>query len=283
MGFLKMIITKCDDPAELSSFLRLDYANNLYFFTYLNEILNNSSVEVLIAKYKSRIVLALLLTPIHCCISSSDINYVNAIADQLPIIHSVHVVGRKDLVEHLLRISKGPERDKHIYSFCEYTPAIVSNNPATVSQKAAESNLKDLIKFYSNNDMLIDAASRLPAILSWCKAYFIYKDHEIVSCALTTTQTNDAAMIGSVYTIPGYRNHGYAKDCVSNLCRDLTSNHIKPYLFYKSDDDFLAEFYKSLGFRETNTWILATSNRSFCSRRKRTYRPSDPCRNYESC
>jgi hypothetical protein len=71
---MKMILTKCENLAELSSFLKIDYAINLYFFIYFNETTNNSSIEVLTAKYKSKIALALLLTPIHCCISSSDIN-----------------------------------------------------------------------------------------------------------------------------------------------------------------------------------------------------------------
>lgn len=128
----------------------------------------------------------------------------------------------------------------------------------TVSQKASQFNLNNLIEFYSSNNMLPGAEFRLPKILSWGKAYFVERDGKIVSCALTSTETNDAAMVGAVYTSPQYRNNGYAKDCISNLIRELVSHHKKPYLFYDASDLFLCEFYNSLGFRQTNTWMLAT-------------------------
>ncbi|MGE5395995.1 MAG: GNAT family N-acetyltransferase, partial [Chitinophagales bacterium] len=126
------------------------------------------------------------------------------------------------------------------------------------SQRAAESDLYDLVEFYDQNDMLLNASSRLPGILSWGKICFIKIDHEIVSCALTTTETDDAAMIGAVYTATRFRNNGYAKDCILHLCRDLVLEYKKPYLFYRSEDDLLRGFYYSIGFRPISDWILAT-------------------------
>lgn len=253
-----MLLTKCQNITELISFLKSDYANNLYFFTYLGETKRNSDIEFLTAKYKDRIALALLLTPTHCCISTSNVDYIDEIAEQLPPINSIHVVGQKNLVEHLLKRSKGPKRNKHVYSLCEFCQTSISNELNIVSQKASDSDLNNLIKFYNNNDMLAGAAFRLPAILSWGKAYFVQNDLEIVSCALTTTETVDAAMIGAVYTTPGFRNNGYAKDCISSLCDELIQHHKKPYLFYESKNLMLCSLYESLGFRPINTWILAT-------------------------
>ena len=253
-----MFLSKCEDLTELINFLKLDYANNLYFFTYLNNIDNNPDIEFLIAKIEDRIAAALLLTPVHCCISSLKIEYIYSLADQLPPIDSIHIVGRRDLVEQLLKVSKGPERDQHIYSFCEFSPASIPSTLTTASQKASALDLDSLINFYNNNDMLMDAASRLQSILSWGKAYFVKKDDEIVSCALTTTETNDAAMIGAVYTTPAFRNNGYARDCILSLCKELVSQHKRPHLFYKSDDVFLSGLYKSLGFRQIDTWVLAS-------------------------
>ncbi len=253
-----MLLSKCDNRAELISFLKLDYANNLYFFTYMNEIVDPSDANFLIAKHRGEIVLALLLTPIHCCISSANIEYLYAIADQLPLINSLHVVGRKDLIDPLLKIIAGPERNQGRYSFCEFSLTTLPNEPKNNSQKANQLNLDALVHFYDNNDMLPDAQNRLPAVLSWGSVYFRQVDNEIVACALTTTETDDAAMIGAVYTRPQFRSNGYAQDCISSLCRELIANHKKPYLFYQADSVLLVKFYESLGFRLINTWILAT-------------------------
>ena len=152
-----MILSKCKDLTELINFLKLDYANNLYFFTYLSDIDNNPDIELLIAKIENRIEMALLLTPVHCCIASSKIEYIYSITHQLPTIDSIHIVGRSDLVEQLLKVSKGPERDAHIYSFCEYNQGPIPNTLTTASQKAFEMNLDGLTNFYNNNDMLMVA------------------------------------------------------------------------------------------------------------------------------
>ncbi|MGE5397695.1 MAG: hypothetical protein ACM3MK_09220, partial [Chitinophagales bacterium] len=163
-----MLLIRCENPLELVPFLRRDYANNLYFFTYLNEMARNPNIEFLTAGNADEIKLALLVTPIHCCVSTANSKYLGDIAERLPPINSIHVVGRKDLVGHLLEKTAGPEREVHDYSLCEFTPTTVSAGLMT-SQRAAESDLYDLVEFYDQNDMLLNASSRLPGILSWGK------------------------------------------------------------------------------------------------------------------
>jgi ribosomal protein S18 acetylase RimI-like enzyme len=253
-----MYLTTCDNPSDLIAFLKSDYANNLYFFTYLSEMHHNPATKILIAKLRGEIVAAILLTSVHCCISASNTKIIPSLADQLPSVDSIHVVGRSDLVEYLLQVCKGPERDKHSYALCEYSWVAAPEYLKTESRKASKTDLNDLIDFYNRNDMLIDAENRLPAILSWGRVYLVEKDDKMVSCALTTTETDDAAMIGSVYTIPDFRNQGHARDCVFNLCQDLISNRKRPYLFYREDNNSLRKLYYCLGFRQINTWILAT-------------------------
>lgn len=252
-----MFLRKCDNFPELISFLKLDYANNLYFFTYLNNI-GDSDIEFLIVKQEDKIVLALLLTPVHCSISTLNINYIYLIADQLPPINSIHIVGRSDYIEPLLTTIKGPSRNKHFYTLCEFTEAKKLDHITPTALKASGSNLGSLIEFYNSNEMLMGADTRLPAILSWGTVYYVPVDHKIVSCALTTTETNDVAMIGAVYTIPEYRNNKYAKACLSSICKELLSNNKRPYLFYESDHAMLNRLYKSLGFNECHKWLLAT-------------------------
>lgn len=254
-----MILRQCMNPKELIPFLKLDYANNLYFFTYLSEDIGSDTVFFTLEN-RGNIKLVLLITPIHCCISTVNVNHILALEGQLPPINSVHAVGRQDYIQPLLNISKGPERDKHLYFLSEFTRESVAEQEIIKSQRASRIDLNELIDFYNNNDMLVDAENRLPGILTWGSAYFVREDSIIVSCALTTTETNDAAMIGSVFTIPEFRNQGYARDCINNLCRNLLESNKKPYLFYNPDNARLDSLYKSLGFRPVNTWILASRN-----------------------
>lgn len=252
-----MRLNKCKNDAELISFLKQDYVNNLYFFTYLNDITNSADNQFLVGKWRDKIVLVLLITPIHCCISAVHPRYIYAV-DQLPPIQSIHVVGRQDLVEGLLKLSAGPKRDQHIYSFGELALGAEPGKQHTASRKASPSDLHDLIEFYGRNDMLIGAENRLPGILSWGTIYFVEQDRKIISCALTTTETDDTAMIGAVFTLPEYRRYGYARDCIISLSKELAANHKKPYLFYQTDNLWLRQFYKSLGFVQTSTWLLAS-------------------------
>lgn len=253
-----MILSKCVNFEELISFLHLDYANNLYFFTYLNEKAIDANADFLVAKRAGRIVLALMLTPIHCCLSCSDPGVLSAIAEQLPVITSLHIVGRKDLHEALLKISRGPERNAGIYTFSEHSLTRLPDALKGSSQKASLADLDALVQYYEHNDMLFDARNRLPAILSWGSIYLKQMNHEILSCALTTTETDKAAMIGAVYTPPEYRSRGYAKNCIVDLCSELIAKNKKPYLFYKKDDLLLQRLYALLGFRPIDTWLLAT-------------------------
>lgn len=217
-----------------------------------------SNVIVLVGKVKAKIVFSLLLTPVHCCVFVTDIKYIDLISNQLPPVTSVHVLGRSDFVEKLMQVTTGPVRDIHPYSFSKLTSTRLSLEQTTISNKAFKNDLSDLIDFYNNNGMLIDSDTRLSPILTWGKAYFIRKNNKIVSCALTTTETNDAAMIGAVFTEPEHRNKGYARDCVLSLCKELISHNKTPYLFYESDSLLLSRMYTSMGFSKINSWLVAT-------------------------
>ncbi|MEW6183170.1 MAG: hypothetical protein AB1500_08340 [Bacillota bacterium] len=80
----------------------------------------------------------------------------------------------------------------------------------------------------------------------------------IVSCALTTTETGDTAMVGGVFTKEAYRRQGFSRDCTLHLCRDLTERRKEVYLFYDSADGTLAKMYGDSGFEATGDRVLAT-------------------------
>lgn len=255
------MLTMCTDLKELESFLKLDYANNLYFFTYIDELRNkNSDITILVEKINGTIILSLLLTPTHCSISSTSAEYIDLIAEQLPPINSVHIVGQSDQVKKLINVSSGPTREMHSYSLCKLNLSSLPFIDLTNSKKATYSDLPNLIEFYKNNEMLINFKTRLPQILTWGNAYFVQMDDEIISCALTTTETNDAAMLGAVFTNLDYRNKGYSKECIISLCQELVLNNKVPYLFYASDNLLLTRLYEAIGFKQVDNWILATRN-----------------------
>lgn len=132
--------------------------------------------------------------------------------------------------------------------------------PALRSVRATHDDLHDLIYVYQKNGMLLDCETRLPAIITHGAAYIIRDGDQIVSCALTTTETDDKAMIGSVYTTETHRRNGLAFDCLVQLCGELVEKNKEIYRFYDSNNRALAALYSKLGFRDIGNWITATAN-----------------------
>lgn len=255
-----MELTRSADTTELIDFLKQDYANNLYFFTYIDEISRHDpDVTVFVARKSGTIALAVLISPSHCCISTPDDDaLIELIARQLPPINSVHVLGRADKTLELLEKVQGPERKKELYSFCRLNPENLPRPEYLRSLKASPADLPDLVCFYQGSDMLINCETRLKSILSWGTAYFIKDGGGVISCALTTTETGDMAMIGAIFTSEERRNRGFARDCTINLCRDLYKKNKDIYLFHESEDLALARIYKNMGFIKIGTWVVAT-------------------------
>ncbi len=252
-----MRLEACKDIGELVQFLKLDYANNLYFFTYLNEDLFKLEEIISIGRINGEIAVAVLTTPIHFSISSVKVEYIDDICEHISFIESVHIVGRSDYIDKILSSCKTSEREKNSYRLCQLSSAVFCDSLQAAAQ-ASQQDLYDLIQFYAANGMLFSAQDRLAGILKWGRAYYIRKNHEIISCALTTTETEEAAMIGAVFTEPEHRENGYASACLFAICRDLISLGKRPYLFYGSENFLLANLYEDMGFRKISDWTLAT-------------------------
>lgn len=254
-----MELTRNTGTIELINFLKRDYANNLYFFTYIDEISGHEpDVTVYAARKEGAIVLAVLVSPTHCCISAAENALIEMIARQLPSVESTHILGRSDITIKFLEKVQGPVRKKKLYSFCRLDPQGLPRQQYFRSIKASQADLPDLIRFYQGNDMLVNCKTRLKSILNWGTAYFIREGGEVVSCALTTTETGDMAMIGAIFTSEAQRNRGFARDCMINLYRDLLGKRKGIYLFHESEDLILERMYKNMGFGKIDTWVVAT-------------------------
>ncbi|MDI6631301.1 MAG: GNAT family N-acetyltransferase [Thermoanaerobacteraceae bacterium] len=254
-----MILTRSQKTEELVDFLKRDYANNLYFFNYLDELSRpDAEAVVLAARENDAVALALLISPTHCCISTGNVRLIDAIADQIPPVESVHVLGRSDLTLKLLGVVRGPARKQKFYSFCKLNPAHLPPLKNPYSRKASPADLPVLLYLYKKSNILANHETRLPSILASGTVYFAKQGNDAVSCALTTTEMPEMAMIGGIFTDEVHRNRGFARDCTVNLCRDLAARQKEVYLFYEAGDPLLTRMYRNIGFEETGTWVVAT-------------------------
>lgn len=76
----------------------------------------------------------------------------------------------------------------------------------------------------------------------------------VVSAALLNVEGSSAALIGGVYTLPGYRCRGYAGACTAALSLEVQSEGKVPILFY--ENPAAGKIYRSLGFEEIDSWRL---------------------------
>lgn len=238
----------------MTTFLKQDYANNLYFFSYLEEQGGRTRVHALCDD--GEIILALLVSEAHCAVSSRDLDTVSRASRNLPPIHSRHILGRRDHTEVLLSAVSGTWLKKD-YTFCQYQPLVREGLSAYQSQPIQQASLAELAEFYAESSMLFKYEARLPVILRSGSGFYTGAEKRVVSCALTTTETDEMAMIGAVYTEPEWRGRGLASDCVGHLASFLNDRQKEAYLFYETKNLNLRSLYGNLGFQQCGEWLMA--------------------------
>ncbi len=78
----------------------------------------------------------------------------------------------------------------------------------------------------------------------------------VVSCALTTAQTAEAALLGGVATAPAFRGRGYASACVTRLARHMQAARRDVWISPKNAS--AAALYRRLGFVPCGRWGMVT-------------------------
>jgi uncharacterized protein len=89
---------------------------------------------------------------------------------------------------------------------------------------------------------------------SVCYFFVIEENGEIVANANTSAMSSVSAMIGGVFCLPDYRNHGYATAVVGQLCAFLLNKGITPILFFENPK--AASIYHRLGFKDFGKWYM---------------------------
>lgn len=87
----------------------------------------------------------------------------------------------------------------------------------------------------------------------------VFKDNKLVSIAGAIIRLRDAWIIADVYTLPEYRNRGYAKLATSMITSlGLNAGVKKIALHVNSENNIALKVYKRLGYYETSRkrWLI---------------------------
>ncbi len=134
--------------------------------------------------------------------------------------------------------------------------APIEDSPLRIRQAGPE-DVDKLFHFYQKSETM-QARSREALLYTIVNNRLLYltKLGKILSAALTHCESNDAALIGGVYTPAIYRGKGYGFRCVHALLERLKVENKTPTLFYEKNNEAARRLYKKLGFREYSEWIL---------------------------
>lgn len=82
-------------------------------------------------------------------------------------------------------------------------------------------------------------------------------DRRVVSMARINAKGWNVSQIGGVYTLPGFRNRGFAKETVACLMNAIHANGRYPALFVKVQNSPALALYKALGFSVRSGFSIA--------------------------
>ena len=190
-----------------------------------------------------------------------------ALAAALPDMGVDLLSGPRPVVEPLLAHLRPPAVGEGDHCpFQELRPAELHPPPdgGPPARRATLDDMDPLIDFYIRG---FYSLARLPTRAAWHARlseqiihrtlYLIEQDGIVVSAAMSSAETPQAAMIGGVATVKEYRNRGLSARCVCALCADLFARGIAQIgLFYLPANKPAARVYDKLGFRPAGEWWL---------------------------
>lgn len=164
------------------------------------------------------------------------------------------ITGQYDLVSRFWERVRRYESYEDHRSYFAVLDAVADLPGVGRARRATEADVPGVTALYAEAGEMARDAVGVQRVLAHGRIFVAEQGGQIVSAALTNTETQDMAMIGGVYTPPGLRNQGYATACMDALCRDLLREGIQPCLFY--DNPRAGSIYRRLGFRDVGTWRL---------------------------
>lgn len=131
-----------------------------------------------------------------------------------------------------------------------------SFEPLPDVQQATLADLDRLTDFYQQAEDMQRSRENIAERLNENVVVYRELEGQIVAAALTHRHTQHSALIGGVYTAPGYRGKNHGRDCVQTLCALLKAKEKTPCLFYEQNNQAAATLYHKLGFKPLGGWII---------------------------
>lgn len=139
---------------------------------------------------------------------------------------------------------------EHNGNMLECEKDVKFNPPLSDIYSVLLSSNNDKFKVPEFESFYVDISHRIRHNIARSAGLYLEKD--MVSCAMTVTETADTAVIGAVATSPKYRKSGNGTAAVSALVNALISENKKVYILLNDDENL--NFYRKMGFNICGIW-----------------------------
>lgn len=181
----------------------------------------------------------------------------NTLADYY--LHVSNALGKNDLVleffkayQKRLGIKITYQRDMSILCNNEiFKKEVLNNNVIKLANNEVE-ELVHLHMAFCKEELKQDLSyeESLKSLKSSDDIFYAYKlDGKYISMARKRKAYGKASCISGVYTLPEYRNNGYAYEVISTLLADNSTFDKGAYLFVENDNITALGLYQKLGFK----------------------------------
>lgn len=256
-----MLIKASDkDKKEILSFLKKEPYYNLFIIGDIKQYgLNTDFMKVFVLKKESRIdsvVLiyhtTLLLYDPNCKLSFNDLN---------ELIKEYKVKNINTAYSTYSRF-KDDFANKNKYACHLQYFAILEkpyNGDTSLAVKAEENDIHKIVESRYKIDEFGDFVQGKSLedeykinLISFknkvSEPFIIKKDNQVIAHSSFAIQTEDLAIIGGVYTLKEYRNHGYASQVVTASSNYALAKNKKPLLFF--DNPKAGKIYHKIGYKD---------------------------------
>ncbi|VEU76266.1 GNAT family N-acetyltransferase [Mycoplasmopsis columboralis] len=136
--------------------------------------------------------------------------------------------------------------DNYLTTSVEFTP---SDIPNIIEARNTVKEFQGLGEQYQDPNYLRNSYNN--------GSYFgfvVKQNNQILAHAASSAATEQAVMLGSIFSVEQARNLGYAKDCTIALCKKILNQDKTPILFW--DNPAAGQLYKRLGFEEIGKFVV---------------------------
>lgn len=124
--------------------------------------------------------------------------------------------------------------------------------PGSRVRRATLADLGGLVELYADAEQMSRTPEAVRRPLEATRVWVAEADGAIRSAALTNAEASGYAMVGGVYTHPGWRGRGLSTAVCAALCTELIQLGHRPVLYWHTSA--AGAVYRRLGFRTIGAW-----------------------------